>query len=211
MYKGSLSNSFLIPFLNFSQISLQFSLYFSFYQKRYLFSFIKVSSICTHFWEKCTYRSSFLAFLSNEIFKFFFTKTDLALLDASILLISTFFIAIGFSCWWNLFFSISELPNFRIVFPLLYILSKMFVFFSFTIFYFFSLKLEFQLNLQVQNFSIMYVFNIFPYHYSGKNDFIDLLQNSLLLSTHILFGLQFDLSEFFWKPLVIVTAILSFK
>ena len=73
----------------------------------------------------------------------------------------------------------------------------MFVLFSFTIFYFFSLKLEFQLNLQVQNFSIMYVFNIFPYHYSGKNDFIDLLQNSLLLSTHILFGLQFDLSEFF--------------
>ena len=67
----------------------------------------------------------------------------------------------------------------------------MFVFFSFTIFYFFSLKLEFQ------NFSIMYVFNIFPYHYSGKNDFIDLLQNSLLLSTHILFGLQFDLSKTF--------------
>ena len=28
-----------------------------------------------------------------------------------------------------------------------------------------------------------------------KNDFIDLLQDSLLLSTHILFGLQFDSSK----------------
>ena len=44
-----------------------------------------------------------------------------------------------------------------------------------------------------------------------KNDFIDLLQDSLLLSTHILFGLQFDSSKISWNAVVIVIRFLSFK
>ena len=44
-----------------------------------------------------------------------------------------------------------------------------------------------------------------------KNDFIDLLQNLLPLSSHILFGLRFDSSKIFLKALVIATPFSSFK
>ena len=44
-----------------------------------------------------------------------------------------------------------------------------------------------------------------------KLDFIDLLENSLPVSTHILFGLWFDLSKIFPKALAIVVPFLSFK
>ena len=48
----------------------------------------------------------------------------------------------------------------------------------------------------------------------SKQDFSDLLQNSLPLSTQILFGLRLDLSFFFFfffKALLIVIQFLSFK
>ena len=48
--------------------------------------------------------------------------------------------------------------------------------------------------------------SFFPSH-----DFIDLLQNSLPLSTHILFGLRLVSFKTFWKLLVIVIPFLSFK
>ena len=45
----------------------------------------------------------------------------------------------------------------------------------------------------------------------SNDDFINLSQYSLPLSTHILFGLRFDSFQIFWKELVIVIAFLSFK
>ena len=63
LYTGSLSNSFLILFLTFFQILLYFS-----HNSSFFIGFIKVSSICTYFWEKYTYRSnSFIIFVANEI------------------------------------------------------------------------------------------------------------------------------------------------
>ena len=44
----------------------------------------------------------------------------------------------------------------------------------------------------------------------SSHNFIDLLYNSLPLSFHILFGLQFESPMVFWKALVIVIP-LSFK
>ena len=44
-----------------------------------------------------------------------------------------------------------------------------------------------------------------------KNDFIDLLQNLLPFSSHILFGLRFDSSKIFLKALVIATPFSFFK
>ena len=46
---------------------------------------------------------------------------------------------------------------------------------------------------------------------SSNHDFIDLLLNSLPLSTHSLLGLQLDSSKIFWKAIVIVILFLSFK
>ena len=43
--------------------------------------------------------------------------------------------------------------------------------------------------------------------WSCNQDFIDMLQNSLPLSTHILFGLRPDLSNIFWKKLLKISRI----
>ena len=46
---------------------------------------------------------------------------------------------------------------------------------------------------------------------SSYQDLIDLLWNSLLLSTHILFGLGMSSSDISWKALVTIIPFLSFK
>ena len=51
----------------------------------------------------------------------------------------------------------------------------------------------------------------FPLLFFYDHDFIDLLQNLLALSTHILFVLRFDSSKIFWKALVSAKPFLSFK
>ena len=45
----------------------------------------------------------------------------------------------------------------------------------------------------------------------SNHDFINLSQNSLPLSTHIIFGLRFDSFQVFLEELVIVLPFLSFK
>ena len=59
-------------------------------------------------------------------------------------------------------------------------------------------------------FSSLYVQYISTEYFSSYG-FIDLLQNSLPLSTHILFGLRLDSSKVFIKALGIVIPFLSFK
>ena len=50
-----------------------------------------------------------------------------------------------------------------------------------------------------------------PIAFFPNHDFIDLLSNSSLLSTHILFGFLLDSFKVFGKALVIVLPFLSFK
>ena len=60
------------------------------------------------------------------------------LLDIAILLISIFFIEIGYLCWWNFCFLISVSPTSIFFFSFLYTLSKICIFLKFIIFHFFS-------------------------------------------------------------------------
>ena len=51
---------------------------FIIYQKRHTFNFIKISSICTHFWKEYAQRSNLFSIITaNKIFKILFTKRDL--------------------------------------------------------------------------------------------------------------------------------------
>ena len=59
LYTGSLSNLLLIKLLTLSQISLLFCSNSLSYRKRQAFSFIKISSICTHFLKHNTQRHNF--------------------------------------------------------------------------------------------------------------------------------------------------------
>ena len=63
---------------------------------------------------------------------------------------------------------------------------------------------------ETTDFTSLYVEYIFIPFFSN-HDFIDLLLNSLPLSTHILFGFPLDSFKSFWKALVIVIPFLSFK
>ena len=90
---------------------------------------MKVLSICTHFLEKYTSRSSiFSIFAVNEIFKYFFTKRDLIGYDIAILLVSILFIEIGFLRWWNFFFSILISLNFIIFSIFIYAFKNLYIF-----------------------------------------------------------------------------------
>ena len=79
LYIGSLSNLFLITFLSLSQISLYFSSSFLPFIKKDIFSLIKISSICTQFWQHYKSGHNFfnIIFVLNKVFKTFFTKGEL--------------------------------------------------------------------------------------------------------------------------------------
>ena len=69
---------YLIMLLTFFQISLNFSKKISSFFKKDTFNFIKISSICTHFWKEYAQRSNLFSIITaNKIFKILFTKRDL--------------------------------------------------------------------------------------------------------------------------------------
>ena len=69
---------YLIMLLTFFQISLNFSKKISSFIKKDTFNFIKISSICTHFWKEYAQRSNLFSIITaNKIFKILFTKRDL--------------------------------------------------------------------------------------------------------------------------------------
>ena len=56
-----------------------FQQFLAFYQKRHIFSLIKISSICTQFWQHYKSGHNFfnIIFVLNKVFKTFFTKGEL--------------------------------------------------------------------------------------------------------------------------------------
>ena len=69
---------FYLMLLTFFQISLNFSKKISSFIKKDTFNFIKISSICTHFWKEYAQRSNLFSIITaNKIFKILFTKRDL--------------------------------------------------------------------------------------------------------------------------------------
>ena len=78
-YTRSLSDQFLIAVPTLSQISCYFFINSLSFIKKNIFSFIKISSICSQFWKHYTQRLNFftIIFVANKIFKTFFTKMNL--------------------------------------------------------------------------------------------------------------------------------------
>ena len=64
--------------LTFSQISLYFSSNSLSFIRKDIFSFFKISSICTHLWKHDTQGHNFfgIIFVPNKIFKTFYTKRN---------------------------------------------------------------------------------------------------------------------------------------
>ena len=101
MYTSPLSNSFLILFVTFSQISFNFSTNSSFYIKKDIHLVSLKSLLYALISGRNIHKGLFFSiFVGNEIFKtFLLKKTIILLLDTTIILISIFFIETGLSCW----------------------------------------------------------------------------------------------------------------
>ena len=82
------------------------------------------TSICTHFWEKCTERPNFNIFIPNKIFKTLFNIYTFCR-NRSLVLVKFLFSYFNITKFHNRFF------------PFLYTLSKIFIFFYFVCFRFF--------------------------------------------------------------------------
>ena len=86
-----------------------------FYQRRHIFSFIKVSSICIDFCEKYIQRPNFSIFIANETIKTLFTKGNLiryyyflniyiCYLNRSFMLVKFLFFDFNMTKFYNCFF-----------------------------------------------------------------------------------------------------------
>ena len=84
-------------------------------------------------------------------------------------------------------------------------------FFETKVMYLYILFLKVLMNLSVTTDLPSLFVEYISIAFFSSHDFIDLVQNSLPLSTHILFGLLFDVPKIFWKALVILIPFLSFK
>ena len=136
----------LLTFSKSSLFSSRFSLFiknfFFFYQKLHTPSFIKISFTYTQFWMEYGQKSNFFSiFVTNEIFKTFFTIR---------MLIRYYFINIC-TVYWNRIFILMKfvffnfnIINFFIFYPFLCIVLNLFTFFLIHNFVLFSFKFSFE-------------------------------------------------------------------